>query len=352
MKKLRMGIIGTGMAFEKLHYPAYQELKDKYEIRAICDPDQEKVDHWRQVLGLSENDVYLNYRDLIKRDDLDAFDIMVPIDLNFKVTEEVARVGKPIICEKPLAPTRDQAEAARDLPQKYDIPIMLAENYRYNDEINIIRDLVRTREIGTVYYFIQNRVVNFPKDMLGDKFPAVEWRQHPGFPGGAILDTGVHDIAALRYIFGAIDSVHAFGVRQQEEFAPYAVIQANLLFKSGITGQFSFFSSGKEMQRPLIGLRIFGTEGMIYLEERDCGTVNVAYNDGNSKQIPYQPQRGFYHELLNFYKAAVGEEPLSVTPEMEFGDALTIFAILESARERKIVQVDEALEYEYEPVLH
>ncbi len=352
MKKLRMGIIGTGMAFERLHYPAYQELKDKYEIAAICDPDQEKVEYWKKTLGLSERDVYLNYQDLIQREDLDAFDIMVPIDLNFKVTEEIAHMGKPIICEKPLAPTREQAEAARELPEKFDIPIMLAENYRYNDEINIIRDLVRTQEIGTVYYFIQNRVINFPKDMLENKFSAKEWRQHPDFPGGTILDTGVHDIAALRHIFGAVDSVHTLGVQQQEDFAPYAVIQVNLQFMNGITGQFSFFSSGKETQRPLIGLRVFGTEGMIYLEERDCGIINVSYNDGNSRQIPYQPQRGFYHELLNFYKAAVGEEPLSVTPEMEFGDALTVFAILESARERKIVQVDESLEYEYEPVLH
>ena len=43
---------------------------------------------------------------------------------------------------------------------------MIAENYRHNEEINIIRDLIRTNNIGTVYYFIQNRVVDFPSDML------------------------------------------------------------------------------------------------------------------------------------------------------------------------------------------
>jgi predicted dehydrogenase len=68
-----------------------------------------------------------------------------------KVTEEVAKAGKPIICEKPLAPTREQAMAFRQLPKKYDVPIMIAENYRYNDEINIIRDLVRTKDIGDVF---------------------------------------------------------------------------------------------------------------------------------------------------------------------------------------------------------
>jgi predicted dehydrogenase len=182
--------------------------------------------------------------------------------------------------------------------------------------------------------------------MLKNKFPAKEWRQYPEFPGGVFYDTGVHDIAALQHIFGAIDSVHAFGVKQEEDFSPYSVIQANLLFKSGMTGHFTFFGAGKEMQRPFVGLRIFGNMGMIYLEERDCGTVNVAYNDGTSKQIPYQPQMGFYHELLNFYKAAVGEEPISVTAELEYGDAMVIFAILESIKDQKIVKVAKELEPE------
>ena len=161
-----MGIIGTGMAFEKLHFPAYQELADKFQIVAICDSDIKKAENWREPLRLRPEDIYSDFHELMKRDDLDAFDIMVPIELNYEVTEEVAQAGKPIICEKPLAPTKEQAEAARDLPKRFNIPIMIAENYRHNEEINIIRDLIRTNNIGTVYYFIQNRVVDFPSDML------------------------------------------------------------------------------------------------------------------------------------------------------------------------------------------
>lgn len=346
MKKLRMGIIGTGMAFERLHYPAYQKLSDKFEIRALCDIDFQKTDKWRKLLNLLPKDCYRDFHEMLRRKDLDAFDIMVPIELNYEVTEEVAQAGKPIITEKPLGATKKQALDARDLPKRFNIPIMVAENYRYNEDINIIRDLVRTQEAGRVYYFIQNRFVDFPNEMTKNKFPAREWRQHPEFPGGVFYDTGVHEIAALQHIFGAIESVHAFGVKQEEDFSPYSVIQTNLLFKSGVTGQFTFFCAGKETQRPLIGLRIFCDNGMIYLEERDCGTINVFYNDGGSKQIPYQPQMGFYHELLNFYKAASGKEPLAVTPELEYGDALAIFAILDSLENRKEVKVAARANYE------
>ena len=344
MKKIRMGIIGMGMAFERLHYPAFQELNDRFEIAAICDLDEQKAFNWQNTLGLSSEDIYVDYREMIQRDDLDAFDILVPIELNYEITEEVARIGKPIICEKPLAPTREQIEAASKLPKKYNVPILIAENYRYNEEINIIKNLVANQEIGNVQYFIQNRVVNFPHEMLKNKFAAKEWRQYPEFPGGIFYDTAVHDIAAVQHIFGAVDRLHAFAVEEDDDYSPYSVIQANLLFKNNISGQFTFFCSGKEMQRPLIGLRIFGSEGMIFLEERDCGIVNVAYNNGNERQIPYRPQRGFYNELLNFYQAATDKETLSVPPEMEYGDALTIFAIMDSIENEKIVSVTKETE--------
>lgn len=349
MRKLKVGIIGVGMAFDRLHYPAYQQLADRYEIVALCDLDQQKAQNWANRLHLNKDSIYADFQEMLSRDDLDVVDIMVPIELNYKVTEAVVKRlsgrRKGIICEKPLAPTQEQAESARNLAQKYNIPIMIAENYRHNQEIDIIRDLVRTKRIGEVYYFIQNRVVNFPGDMLQNKFPAKEWRQHPEFPGGAITDTGVHDLAALRHIFGAIDRLQAFGRPQASDFAPYSVVNVNLQFKSGVIGQFSFFCAGKEMQRPLIGLRIFGTEGMIYLEERDVGTISLAFNDGRKEQIPYEPQKGYYNELLNFYNALTGTEPISVTPEMEYGDLKTVQDILLSIREHRIISVDDEVNY-------
>lgn len=349
MKQLNVGIIGAGMAFERLHLPAYRELSDQYRIAAICDVDRPKARKWASELGLPESCIYEDFHQMVVRPDLDVVDIMVPIELNYQVTRDVAQAiqgqGKVIICEKPLAPDAEQAEAARNLPRRYGIPIMIAENYRYNDEINLIRDLVRQRHVGETVYFIQNRVVTFPADMWADKFAARDWRQHPEFPGGAFTDTGIHDLAGLRCIFGAIDRLQAFGRPQDDDFNNYAALCVNLLFKNGIPGQFSFYSSGKEMQRPLVGLRIFGTEGEIYLEERDAGTINVVHNDGRQERIPYRPQRGFYNELANLYQACAGREPISVTPELEYGDLMTVMAVLRSLRQGTIVTVDQTAEY-------
>lgn len=183
MEQLKVGIIGTGMAFERLHYPVYQELKANYQIVALCDEDKVKALDWAKKLGIPDKDVYNDFRELAGRDDLQVINIMVPIGLNFTVTEAVAAIvaetQKAIICEKPLAPTLEQAQKSAELSDKYGVPVMIAENYRYNEDPNIIRDLVREGHIGETDYFVWNRVLNFPDDMKKNAFPAKKWRQHP-----------------------------------------------------------------------------------------------------------------------------------------------------------------------------
>ncbi|UNC93886.1 Gfo/Idh/MocA family oxidoreductase [Candidatus Contubernalis alkalaceticus] len=341
MNKLRVGIIGTGMAFERLHYPAFEELSDYYDITAICNSTPEKLQYWAQYLQLDDKNVYTDYKKMFQDKNIDLVDIMVPIEENYPITEEAAKAGIPIICEKPLAADREQAKAHRDLAKKFNVPIMIAENYRYSEETSIIKSLIDQKKLGEPVFFIHTKVTDFPQERWENQFPAKEWRQHPKYQGGAILDMAVHNLSALRHIFGSVDKVHGLGKKQNADWSPYSVINVNILFKSGMPGQFTFYCGGPEVQRPLIGLRIFCTRGTIYLEENTCGVINLFYNDESQEQIPFRTQRGFYNELLNFYRAAQGQEEITVTPEIEYGDAKMVFDILESIETGNPVQIDQ-----------
>ncbi len=347
MEQLRLAVIGTGLAWERLHLPAIEQLQNEYRVVALCDENPGKLDQAAARLGIPQQDTYTDFKEMLNRDDIDVVDVAVPIPLNYEVAAACAKAGKHVILEKPLAPNMREAKKARDLAKKHDVQIMIAENYRYNDENNILRDLVEQKRIGEVIYFVRNDVACFPCNMSGDTFAGTEWRQHPEFEGGTFLDAALHDIAAVRHIFGPVDRVTAFGVPQSEDFSPYRSIHANMLFMNGVIGHFSYWPSGHEMQRPLIGTRIFGTEGMIYLEERSSGIINVAMKDGSSEQIPYQPDRGYYNEFLNFYRALRGEEAVGVTPEMEFGDVRMVFEILDSLESGgRVKAVDDARSFE------
>ncbi|WHH57441.1 Gfo/Idh/MocA family oxidoreductase [Petroclostridium sp. X23] len=340
MRKIRMGVIGTGMAWERLHWPAMQQLSDRYEVVALCNRTKSDAENFARSIQLDLNNVYDDYRQMLKRDDIDAVDVMVPISQNYDVAAAVIQSNKNLIAEKPLAATLEGCKKLLELHREHDVKIMVAENYRYNEEINKIRDIINQGKIGEVVYFIQNNVVDFESEMKKNTFAAKEWRQHPNYKGGAFLDAALHDIAGMRHIFGAVDHVYAMGRPQQEDFNPYMSVNTQILFKNGVIGQYVYYPDGKEMQAPLVGLRIFGTKGEIYLEEKVCGFINVAYNDGGKELIQYTPKRGYYNELLNFYNAMIGIENISVTPEIEYGDVKMVFDILASIETKQPVKVD------------
>lgn len=345
MDRIRLGVIGTGFAWERLHWPALQELSAEYEIVAVCDRIRDKALSWARRIGLGDHAVYDDYQQMIQRTDMDAVDILVPIELNYEVAYRAAEAGKAIILEKPLAPTRDQAREAVKLPRQYGVPVMVAENFRYSEEYNIIRDLVRQKRIGEPIYAIHHNASCFPCSMMKDTFAATEWRQHPDYPGGDFLDAALHDLAGLRHVFGAIDRLHALGHPQKNDYSPYLSYHVNIHFDNGVIGQYTFFTGGKELQRPLVGLRIVGTQGQIYLEEKSCGVINL-FLPGAHEMIPFRPGRGYYNELLNFAKAFHHQEPIAVPPEMEYGDAHTVFAVLDSLKDGSVVEVDRTAAYE------
>ena len=326
MQKIRLGIIGAGMAWERLHWPALQQLRDQFEIAAVCDTNIAKAQNAAKQTGLAPDRVYSDHRVMLRREDIDAVDVLVPIPENFDVAQDVIRTGKGLIAEKPLAATLEGARDLIALKNRHGTKMMIAENFRYEEFSAIIKEALG--QIGEVAYFILDTGADFEAGMAGDTFGAKEWRQHPQFAGGIFLDGGVHDIALMRYLFGDARSVQAFAAKQDKDYCPYRNINTIIQFPNGVIGDYNFWSSGAELAKPPVGLRIFGSLGEIVLEGKECGAVQVHYRDGRSEQRAFAPGKGYYHELLNFYNGSIVS-----TPEKELGDMELIFRILDILRE-------------------
>ncbi len=320
--KLKLAAIGIGMAWDRLHYPALKELSDKYEIVAVCNKSVDKAQGFAQGINLPPDRVYSDYREMLKRADIDVVDVLVPISENFEVARDVLAAGKNLIAEKPFAATMEGAKQLVELKNKHKLKVMVAENMRYDDGVNIVRQIVAGGQLGKPLYFIMNTAADFEKDKVGDTFAAKEWRQHPEFEGGIFLDGGIHDIALMRHIFGDALCVRAMATPSDKEYCPYGSIASVIKFSSGAVGSYTFYCGG-ELQKPPVGLRVFCTLGDIFLESKECGTVSVNYSGGKSEQITFTPSRGYYNELLNFH----GGDIVS-TPEAEVGDMQLVFDIL------------------------
>lgn len=312
------------MAWERLHWPALQELSDRYEVIAVCNKTIEDAQKFAQRINLPQDRVYSDYNQLLKLPDLDVVDVLVPISENYEVAKAVLAAGKNLIAEKPLAATLEGAEELIRLKDEKSVKMMVAENFRYEECSTVIKELLSNGAIGNAVYFIFHTGAGFEKDMLGDTFGAKEWRQHPDFKGGIFLDGGVHDIALMRFLFGDAEQVKAIGTKHDKDYCPYRNINTLLKFGAGVVGNYSYNSSGSELQKPPVGLRIFGTEGDIYLESKECGRICINYKNGKSEQRQFRPGRGYYNELVNYHQGNIVS-----TPEKELGDMKLIFEILD-----------------------
>jgi predicted dehydrogenase len=110
MDRIKIGIIGLGMAWERLHAPAFARLSDKFEITAVCDKDMNKAREVAAWINLPVEAAYDDYLIMLKKADMEAVDTMVPIQENYECAAAVLKHGKHLIAEKPFASSPDAAK--------------------------------------------------------------------------------------------------------------------------------------------------------------------------------------------------------------------------------------------------
>ncbi len=336
MEKIKLGIIGLGMGFERLHLPALQRLEDKFEIVAICDIDKQKIEQYKGQLNIKEENVFENYKDLVTLRNIDAVLTIVPIEENFETAKAVIASGKHLLAEKPFAKNIESAKVLAGLAEKRNTKVLVAENFRYHEELKAIKEIIDSKKIGEPIYFIDNYVYDFNEEKEKDTFSSTEWRKHPTFFGGTFLDGGVHHMAKFRFLFGDVEKLCAFGRKLDDlDTAEFSSINALMNFKNDVIGHYSYFNIGKETQAPLVGFRIFFTEGEIYLEDKNCGFINLTHKDGKHELITYKVGEGYYNEWLNLYEAIHNNKKIVSTMEKEIGDMSLIFEILSQIKDYK-----------------
>lgn len=336
-KKLRLGVIGTGLAWQRLHWPALETLQDKFEIAAVCNRTVSKAAGVASELGLAPENVYSDYHQMLAREDIDAFDLLVPIDQNFEIASEIISSGRHLIAEKPFTSKPEEAKTLIKLKNEKNVKVMVAENFRYDQENLMMKALIDEGAIGQVMYFVQNVPGDFEAEAAKGSYAATPWRQDPNFDGGSFLDACVHDMARMRMLFGEAESLTALARPWIEEYSPFMCISALMRFKNSVVGHFAYNPRVKELSVPPLGLRIFGTEGEVYLESKDCGVLRVYKNGAPADERAFTPNYGYRGQFENFYDAMMGNAAIESTPEQEVGDIELIFAILRSAREGAIV---------------
>ncbi len=109
-EKINVGIIGVGNRGSSLL--RWVRGKEEAKIVAVCDVYVKRRKSAAVKAGLdpeNENDCVADYKDILKRDDIDAVIIATPDHWHARISIDAMKAGKDVYCEKPMTKTVEEA---------------------------------------------------------------------------------------------------------------------------------------------------------------------------------------------------------------------------------------------------
>ena len=209
-RRLGVALLGAGLA-GRMHAAEYGRaaglLADRgirLEPVVVADTD---LDRARSVARRSAiPEVEADWRAAVHRDDVDLVDICLPDECHAEVAIAAARAGTHILCEKPLAQTPAQGEAALAEIERAGVTAMVGLQYRRTPAAELLGRLIDDGRLGRAHTVR----AYFARDVGADPATRVGWRFDAGRLGsGSVHALGPHVIDLLRYPVGELTAVAA-----------------------------------------------------------------------------------------------------------------------------------------------
>jgi predicted dehydrogenase len=251
MTKLRLGLLGTGIAPRKLYLPALERIKRRVEVVACANRTKKKAVEYAKLAGIPK--VVDDADELFALPEVEAVIVSLPIDQQPRYVLAALAAGKAVLSEKPIGPSVAAARALVAKAKRFRTPWLVGENFAFMPHVARLAAWVESGKVGDV------RLVEVTQMTVMDaKNPYFHtaWRAEPGHVGGFVADAGVHLACALRRALGVPEEVKGFTARFEPLLRPLDTAVASLRFSNGTLGVWkSCFSAPHD--GPL--LRLYGS---------------------------------------------------------------------------------------------
>ncbi len=292
MKQVGIGLIGTGF-MGKCHAMAYGAVKAVFgdvptpQLEILCSIDAENARRSAENFGFERWTT--DWRDVVNDPGVHIVSITAPNSLHREITEAVAKAGKVVYCEKPLALTLADGIAMAQAVREAGVASLTGYNYLRNPALAYAKKLIQDGAIGQV---IQFRGI-YDEDYMADPDLAYTWRCRTEDAGtGALGDLSVHLISVAHYlideivqVMGDIKTVHTQRPDPENNGQPGTVEnedQANALirFRNGVHGVIGT-SRVAWGRKSYMCWEVHGSTGMIAFDQERMNELRIYRNRGD-----------------------------------------------------------------------
>ncbi|MFU8828248.1 MAG: Gfo/Idh/MocA family protein [Phycisphaerales bacterium] len=204
MSAPRWGIIGTGRIVSG-HLPCM--LETGCEIGAIASRDPARARSIASGAGCDPA-VGCSVEELIANPDIDAVYIATPNHLHVEQSIACLRAGKHVLCEKPFASTKAEAERAFEEAAKAGRLLAEVWTYLYHPQTAwLVRIAQAGEQPGSLIGALRLIRCDRSHTLLGG--PTHNTRLSHAMQGGALMDLGVYPLSLMRLLAGEPEAVSA-----------------------------------------------------------------------------------------------------------------------------------------------
>jgi UDP-N-acetylglucosamine 3-dehydrogenase len=273
--KLRLGIIGCGAITETGHVPAILSCS-AIELTALCDTSERRLRVLERMFGLGSIG-FLNYRDAFAH--VDAVILALPNHLHVTIGCELLSKGIHVLCEKPLATSRQDCERLCQTAQSANAVLAVGYFTRFYPSTELTKRLLESRFLGSITSF------DYEHGSIG------RWAPHSGYNlsratsgGGVLIVNGSHFIDRMLYLFGSARVVSfSDDSRGGVEANCVATFECNMVGHS-VPGRVTLSKTHSLADR----LRIIGEGGILEVGENQKRSINYypAHSDLRHEIFP------------------------------------------------------------------
>jgi myo-inositol 2-dehydrogenase / D-chiro-inositol 1-dehydrogenase len=214
--RLRVGFVGSGPATQSIHIPALSRLRDEFEIVHVCDVDASVAEtvagrvgaRWSTTVG-----------DLINDPAVDVVAICSRSGLHADHVDAACRAGvKAILCEKPLATSKLEAQMIADVSRDSGVPVVVGAMHRYDPAWQFAADHWGglSEEVHSVRSSIVmpggSRFEDFATEVLHRASPGKRDLGDPAVSAealrGIIFGLIIHALPLVRHLAPTVDRLH------------------------------------------------------------------------------------------------------------------------------------------------
>lgn len=201
--KINLGLVGIGKMMHDSHLPHYVRMPEVHVV-AVCDVDTTRREGGKKRVDDTYKNTdcaaYVNHRELLQRDDIDAVACATPDHWHAIVILDTCKAGKDMYCEKPLTNNIVEAKAVMDAVKKSGVIFQTGSQQRSSSNFRYACELVRNGRIGKISTVEVNvggppRPCNLPEEDMEEGLDWERWLgAAPMRPYSSVLSPrGIHN---------------------------------------------------------------------------------------------------------------------------------------------------------------